>query len=174
MRFGSLKDEVTDLGDCDFDMIIYEDLGLCIIEKDLDNPDEYTEKFKWSKWKKEDFDNALEILSRLSKNALRVHEKLKRRRDDFLVKEIKKRCEAEGIHIPALGEKMYVPPTDDTCGGVATVEEVYFSQDCTNEYNQVSVSFREIGSWMKFNIRPLLEEQERLKKDYGERKAGCF
>ena len=165
-----LTEDVTDLGGCDFDDVLYEFTGLCFIERDVDNPGEI-EKDAWPKWTKEDYDNALEILSRLSKNALRVREKLKWRRDNFLIQEIRNRCEAQGIRIPNPGDKMYVHSTDDTSGGIATVARVHYEPDCKNEYNQVSVSFEELGPGLTFNIRPLLDEQRGLKNHYGETEA---
>jgi len=163
MRFGPLRPEVTDLGDCDFDMITYEILGMCIVEKDLDFPTEYTERFKWGSWTPDDYKNAIEILKRLSENANRVRIKIEKRRDAIL--ELEERSKHDNLPNP--GDTLFVPSGDDIFGGKAVVKRLIFHPTCTNENNRVFVEFENLfEGGLSYNLKNLLEEQESLKKLY--------
>jgi hypothetical protein len=167
LRFGPLKPEVTDLGDCDFDMLLYEEFGMGIIEKDLDSKSEATEKQKWMDWELEDFDTAIEILNRLQKNAERVAKKLNDRRTALV--EAEERAKHEDLPLP--GDILYIPSSDDVYGGQAVVKRIHFNLAC-GEDNRVFVSFEGIfEGGLTYALKHLLSEQQALKKMYGEEKA---
>lgn len=82
------------------------------------------------------------------------------------------------IKIPEPGTKIYVPTSlyighgmDDFMGGIATVQEVhkdkYLPSDHTNYY---MVTVKERPN-MGYNLRYLLDNQDKWKKEYGRKKA---
>lgn len=82
------------------------------------------------------------------------------------------------IKLPKIGSKIYVQTSlylghgmDDFEGGIATVESIstndFLPKDHMNYY-EVSIKERPDTS---YNLRYLLENQEKWKKEYGRRKA---
>jgi hypothetical protein len=67
------------------------------------------------------------------------------------------------MNIPKVGDILWVPPSDDHSGGMATVSSV---EDGMSAGEMVPfVSFKGLSS--SYNLKYLLEKQDRLHKDYG-------
>jgi len=80
------------------------------------------------------------------------------------------------MSIPKVGDPIYIPSEgyighgeDDVAGGLATISKVDIS-DCKNEYNRIFVSVEEVPS-CKYNYLSLIEKQDELCKEYGDKKA---
>jgi hypothetical protein len=93
-------------------------------------------------------------------------------------KRLKENLGQPAIKLPKIGSKIYVPTSlyighgmDDFEGGVATVKEIttenFLPQDHYNYYMVVVNERPDTG----YNLRYLLENQKKWKKEYGRRKA---
>lgn len=73
-----------------------------------------------------------------------------------------------------VGDKIYVPSSfyvyrgeDDFAGGMATINKIEHSTHLPKDhYNYTMVGIKERPGVM-YNIKPLMEEQAKLKKEYG-------
>lgn len=78
-----------------------------------------------------------------------------------------------GVNLPEIGSKLYVQGSmsisngsTDVQGGLATIESFEFSDHLpTDHFNYVMVKFKEIHH-TQYNLRMLLEKQEKLKEKY--------
>lgn len=76
---------------------------------------------------------------------------------------------------PKLGQKIYVPTSlyvyrgrDDFAGGIATISKIEYNDSLPkNHSNYTFIGIKEKESTM-YNWKVLLEEQEKLKKQFGE------
>ena len=73
--------------------------------------------------------------------------------------------------MPKIGEKIYIPTSlfvyrgeDDIIGGISTIKSI------ENKHNCIMVEVNE-NKGTFYNYKVLLEEQEELKKEFGNKKA---
>lgn len=82
------------------------------------------------------------------------------------------------MNIPKIGDKIYIPSSyhisrgsDDVQGGLATISRVEISKTLPADHvNAIMVLVEEI-SGTSYNYKNLMEKQEELKKEFGEKKA---
>lgn len=79
------------------------------------------------------------------------------------------------MKLPKIGDKIYIHSSfyisrgeDDVLGGLATINKVEVSKHLPIEHcNSVMIGVKEVSSTL-YNYKSLLEEQEELKKQFGE------
>lgn len=79
------------------------------------------------------------------------------------------------IEIPKIGDKIYVPTSlylghgmDDFEGGIATISGIVESNSLPKDHSNYYMVRIEERPGAKYNLRYLLENQEKWKKRYGE------
>lgn len=75
---------------------------------------------------------------------------------------------------PKLAQTVYVPTSlyiehgeDDFVGGKATISGIFRDDACSNEYNRLFVEVLERPG-MRYNWRSLLEQQDKLREQFGD------
>lgn len=83
------------------------------------------------------------------------------------------------MKLPKIGDVLYIPGSyhisrgeDDVDGGLATISHVEVSKHLSiTHINAVMVKFKELSQASSYNYKMLLEKQEELKEEYGNRIA---
>ena len=78
------------------------------------------------------------------------------------------------MELPKKGDKLYIPSSyfishgsDDVDGGLATIASIDVNKNLPEGHrNRIFVSFEETGAAHAYNLTILLEDQEKLAKEY--------